>query len=44
MVNAGDAAPDFALQGAGGATVRLNDLRGKGRALLLFYPKDMTSG
>ncbi len=44
MVNTGDDAPDFTLRGAQGATVRLNELRGKRRALLLFYPKDMTSG
>lgn len=44
MVNVGDDAPDFTLRGAHGATVRLNDLRGKQRALLIFYPKDMTSG
>ncbi len=39
----GQAAPDFELPGAGGATVRLKDLLGKS-VVLYFYPKDDTSG
>jgi peroxiredoxin len=42
--NVGDDAPDFTLKGAGGAITTLSDLRNKKRALLIFYPKDMTSG
>lgn len=44
MTDVGEMAPGFALEGAGGQTVRLSDLRGAKRALLVFYPKDMTSG
>ena len=44
MVEVGAEAPDFALRGAEGAEVRLSLLRGQGRALLIFYPKDLTSG
>lgn len=44
MPEVGDLAPDFTLRGANGAEVRLSDLRGAKRALLIFYPKDMTSG
>jgi peroxiredoxin len=40
----GDEAPEFRLRGAGGVETALRDLRGKKRALLIFYPKDMTSG
>jgi peroxiredoxin Q/BCP len=39
----GDAAPDFALPGDGGATVSLAALRG-GNVVIYFYPKDDTSG
>jgi peroxiredoxin Q/BCP len=44
QANVGDDAPDFTLLGAGGAETKLSDLRGKKRALLVFYPQDMTSG
>ena len=40
----GDLAPDFTLSGAGGSVMTLSDLRGKKRALLIFYPKDQTAG
>ena len=40
----GEMAPDFALYGAGGKLVRSEDLRGSRRAMLVFYPKDMTTG
>lgn len=43
-VETGDLAPDFALLNTRGETVRLGDLRGKKRALIIFYPKDQTSG
>jgi peroxiredoxin len=44
MVDVGTEAPDFALRGAQGDEVRLSALRGRKRALLIFYPKDLTSG
>jgi len=44
MVNVGEMAPDFTLNGTRGAEVQLSDLRGQTRALLLFYPKDQTTG
>ena len=40
----GVAAPDFDLYGAAGVRTRLRDLRLARRALLIFYPKDMTLG
>lgn len=42
--NVGDEAPDFTLKGTTGPTITLSDLRGSKRALLIFYPQDMTSG
>ena len=39
----GDSAPDFALPGDNGETVRLADLAGR-RVVLYFYPKDDTPG
>ena len=44
MSFAGENAPDFNLKGTTGDGLHLADLRGKSRALLLFYPKDKTSG
>ena len=44
MVETGDLAPDFALQNSRGETIRLSDLRGSKRALIIFYPMDKTSG
>ena len=42
-LDAGDAAPDFDLPGAGGDTIALSGLRGR-KVALYFYPKDDTSG
>jgi peroxiredoxin len=44
MVDVGQTAPEFTLRGATGDTVTLSALRGKRRALLIFYPQDMTTG
>ncbi len=43
MVNEGDIAPDVALTGADGETVRVGDFKGQ-KLVLYFYPKDDTSG
>ena len=42
-VEAGDNAPDFALDGEDGKTFRLSDYAGK-KLVLYFYPKDDTPG
>jgi thioredoxin-dependent peroxiredoxin len=42
--SAGETAPDFTLKGASGETVTLSSFKGKERVLLVFYPRDMTSG
>ncbi len=42
-IEAGAVAPDFALPGDGGSTIRLADHRGKA-VVLFFYPKDDTAG
>lgn len=44
MFEPGTEVPDFTMSGTTGETVRLTDLRGKKRALLIFYPMDFTSG
>jgi thioredoxin-dependent peroxiredoxin len=41
-VDAGDAAPDFELQGTGGKAYRLADYRGR-KLILAFYPGDFTA-
>jgi thioredoxin-dependent peroxiredoxin len=43
VIDEGAPAPDFALQGDSGETVKLSDLRGK-QVVLYFYPKDDTPG
>ena len=43
MLSQGDTAPDFELEGDGGAVIRLGDLKGK-PVVIYFYPKDDTSG
>jgi peroxiredoxin len=40
----GDVAPDFKAKGADGDEYRLSDLYQHSHILLIFYPKDMTSG
>jgi thioredoxin-dependent peroxiredoxin len=42
-LNAGDPAPDFALEDQHGKTVTLSDLRGK-KVILYFYPRADTPG
>jgi len=44
MFDVGQIAPDFTVKGASGDEMTLSTLRGKQRALLIFYPQDMTSG
>jgi thioredoxin-dependent peroxiredoxin len=44
MLTVGQDAPDFTLESHRGQTVHLGDLRGRQRALLVFYPKDDTPG
>ena len=41
-VDVGDEAPDFELQGTGGRTYKLSDLRGR-NVVLAFYPGDQTT-
>lgn len=40
----GELAPDFTLQGTLAKPVTLSGLTGSHRALLIFYPKNKTSG
>jgi peroxiredoxin Q/BCP len=44
LITAGQEAPDFELQNSEGERFRLSDLRGFANVMLIFYPKDMTSG
>ncbi len=44
MADRGEMAPEFTLPGTTGPGLRLSDLRGEKRALLLFYPRDRTTG
>ena len=42
--NVGDTAPTFSLKGTTGPGLDLAEIRGKKRAVLIFYPEDCTSG
>lgn len=44
LIKTGETAPDFELKDSSGEEFRLSDMRGFSRMLLIFYPKDMTSG
>ena len=44
LITAGQPAPDFELENSEGETFRLSDLQGFARVMLIFYPKDRTSG
>jgi peroxiredoxin Q/BCP len=44
MVGVGDVAPTFELKGTTTDGLNLADIRGQKRAVLVFYPKDRTSG
>jgi len=44
ILNAGEMAPDFALQTSEGRTVRLSEYKGKEAVVLYFYPKADTPG
>lgn len=44
LIKAGETAPDFELKTSAGDVFRLSDLRGFSNVMLVFYPKDMTSG
>jgi len=43
MLEAGDKVPNFTLPTNGGGTLSLKDLKGR-KAVIYFYPKDMTPG
>jgi peroxiredoxin len=44
MVEVGQEAPEFTLKGAGGDEFTLSSARTANNVLLMFYPRDMTSG
>lgn len=44
MPDVGEVAPEFTLKGTRGDTFVLREHRGKNRVMLIFYPKDQTSG
>ena len=43
MLDVGDTAPDFELEGKHGEVITLDDLLSKGPLFLYFYPADFTS-
>ncbi len=44
LIAVGQPAPDFELETSEGEPFRLSDLQGFSNVMLIFYPKDMTSG
>lgn len=44
MVHVGEMAPEFTLLGTSGDGLTLIESRGQRRVLLLFYPRDRTTG
>jgi len=44
MVEIGQEAPDFTLNGAAGGEFSLSSARDQKNVLLMFYPQDMTGG
>ena len=44
LIEVGQPAPDFELKSSEGEPFRLSDLQGFSNVMLIFYPKDMTSG
>ncbi len=44
LIQIGEPAPNVELKDSSGQTFRLSDVRGFTNVLLVFYPKDMTSG
>jgi thioredoxin-dependent peroxiredoxin len=44
LIKAGQPAPDFELETSEGEPFQLSDLQGLARVMLIFYPKDRTSG
>ena len=44
LIKTGEMAPEFELKDSARELFRLSDMRGRARMLLVFYPKDMTSG
>ena len=44
VIKIGETAPDFELRDSSGELFRLSDMQGFSNMLLVFYPKDKTSG
>lgn len=44
LIEVGSEAPDIQAKSGSGKDFRLSDLKGSRRAMLVFYPKDFTSG
>jgi thioredoxin-dependent peroxiredoxin len=44
LIDVGTDAPDIQAKTGSGKDFRLSDLKGKSRAMLVFYPKDFTPG